>query len=158
MIFRRCWILLKFCTKLLWILTLSGEPIILGLVCYSFNVAQAKNEVWTETDYLYVGGSYLDAQGEISLKTKGMPRKPLFNQYHERKALFQFTFCVNCIFPMHSIDKNNKEIKESSCNKKLYCYFSIFFCFLLTISWYSFVPSSLYNSWNNGSLKLKFGQ
>ena len=32
MIFRSCWILLKFCTKLLWILTFSGESIILGLV------------------------------------------------------------------------------------------------------------------------------
>ena len=32
MIFSRCLILLKFCPKLLWILTLSGEPIILCLV------------------------------------------------------------------------------------------------------------------------------
>ena len=39
LIFRRCWILLKFCTKFLWILTLSGEPIILCLVllvCFLF--------------------------------------------------------------------------------------------------------------------------
>ena len=35
--------------------------------------------------------------------------------------------------------KKYKENKESSCNKKIYCYFRIFFCFLLTISWYSFV-------------------
>ena len=38
MIFSRCLILLKFCTKLLWILIFSGEPIILCLKTFTIAV------------------------------------------------------------------------------------------------------------------------
>ena len=78
---------------------------------------------------MYLGGPYLDAQSEIGLKTKGMPWKPLFNWYHEQNALFQFTFCVNCIFAMHNFEKEIKNIKNPVVTKNSIVIFVFSFVF-----------------------------
>ena len=76
----------------------------------------------------------------------------------DHRDVCEVIFGLQLIFLLKLHQINKKKCKSLKNWRSFFRYLWIFFCFLLTISWYSFVYSLLYNSRNNYSLELKFGQ
>ena len=92
-----------------------------------------------------------------SLKTKGMSQNPLFKGISVKNSMFWLEVLWNVIFYSFYKKTNINYCRECPI-KNFYCYFCIFYCVLLAVSWFSFVLSFRYNFRKTDQLKLKFGQ
>ena len=87
-----------------------------------------------------------------------MPQNPLFKVITTQEInILIWVFCEMSYF-IACYRKTNKNFRRDCSIKNFYCYFCIFYCLILAVSWFSFVLSFCYNFRKINRLKLKFGQ